>query len=213
MLELDSRSGTGVECSLPKRGLSMMGEVVTIDALRSASRTSRETFVEATYAGLFNWFGWLTNDTEEAADLTQTVFLAFWKSLPSASGSADARLWLFGVGRNVWREHCRHKRRLRSTATEAIEDDSSQWPADDDPPVDSVAASECATQIRAAVAALPDGLREAVTLRYWQDWEYADIATLLEISQEAARQRVFQARALLRRRLRKWAPQESGERP
>ena len=79
--------------------------------LRSQNREVGEQFVDAHYARLYRWFLWLTNDREWAADLTQDTFLAFWASLRTADTNAPAKLWLLSVGRNVWRNACRARRR------------------------------------------------------------------------------------------------------
>ena len=44
-------------------------------------RTSREVFVQASYAELFHWFCRLTGSPDRSADLTQETFAAFWGAL------------------------------------------------------------------------------------------------------------------------------------
>jgi len=172
--------------------------------LRSQNREVGEQFVDAHYTGLYRWFLWLTNDREWAADLTQETFLAFWTSLRTADGNAPAKLWLLSVGRNVWRNACRARRRSgelrsRELAHGKLQNDQS------DGPLASSVRSECLADIRSAVAELAPEYREAVALRYWEDLSYAEISRVLDISEELARWRVFQGRRLLRERLKHWA--------
>jgi len=140
-----------------------------------------------------------------AADLVQGTFLAFWESVGPGQEMVEARRWLFGIGRNVWRNHCRQKQRSPPTAV-TFENDVLHPTTKDDNTVESASAAESASEIRAAVAEMPIEIGEAVTLRYWQDWSYAEIAKLLEISEVSARQRVLRGREWLRRRLKKLAP-------
>ena len=48
------------------------------------------------------------------------------------------------------------------------------------------------------MARLPERYREPVLLRYWAGRSHAEIAAALGIPEGTARQRLFQARALLR---------------
>ncbi|MBI3466821.1 MAG: hypothetical protein HY000_27730 [Planctomycetes bacterium] len=67
--------------------------------------------------------------------------------------------------------------------------------------------AECAAEVRQAVAALPIEYREAVTLRYWQELSYAEVAQILEVTPELARWRVYRGREILRVQLIAWAPE------
>ena len=88
-------------------------------------------------------------------------------------------------------------------------DEETDRGADGATPENTLQAAECAAAIRLAVTRLPVELREALTLRYWQDHSYREIAEILSISAVLARQRVFQARNKLRRELNAWAPQNT----
>ena len=69
------------------------------------------------------------------------------------------------------------------------------------PPSEPSATPGRSDEVEAAVQALPPGQREAVILRYRHDLEYAEIARILDISENAARLRVHKAMNELRRRL------------
>lgn len=175
--------------------------------LQTGDRAAREAFVNATYADLFRWFCWLSNNRDSAADLTQATFTSFWGSLFTGDPNVDARIWLFGVGRNHWRNTCRTKRRRGAAASEELNESKlGATPASENPD-QAAAAAECAQEVRRAVATLSADVREALTLRYWQDCSYDEIALVLQITPEAARQRVFQGRKRLARLLRPWAPE------
>jgi RNA polymerase sigma-70 factor (ECF subfamily) len=161
-----------------------------------------DSFVDAQISGVYSWFYWLTGDSALAADLTQETFLAFWQSLDKGNAQTPARVWLLSVGRNIWRTACRAKSRRHLQRI-----DLGDKTADESTPIDALSRSECADAVRHAVAGLPNDFRESVTLRYWQDLTYQQIAEILGISVELARWRVFKARELLRAQLSKWAPE------
>jgi RNA polymerase sigma-70 factor (ECF subfamily) len=178
----------------------------TLGTLRSRTRAFREMFVDACYADAFRWFHWLTRDDDRSADLTQETFRAFWESLGSGDCDTLARVWLFSIGRNVWRNACRRQSRNLAFSERAGELERLRVSSKDLPAADRIFADERARAIRVAVADLPTDLREAATLRYWEDYSYNEIAAVLDITPELARQRVFQARKLLRDWLSSWAP-------
>jgi len=178
----------------------------TLGKLRSSTRAFREMFVDASYADAFRWFHWLTRDRDFSAELTQETFRAFWESLASGDGGTSARVWLFAIGRNVWRNACRQRRRNLALSEGAAEVEGFGLASQDLPAAERITADERAQAIRRAVADLPADLREAATLRYWENYSYNEIGDVLDISPELARQRVFQARKVLRDWLSNWAP-------
>ncbi len=180
-------------------------EVWSIAALRTGDRRLQEAFVDRFYAPLFRWLHWLSGDNEDAADMTQQTFAACWDSFDRADVTMDAQIWLFAIGRNVWRNAVR-TRLTRRRAREKEARLSIPCGRSDECGADPAIAAECAAEIRKAVADLPVDIREAVTLRYWAGLSYAQIAQTLSITPEHARQRVFQGRNRLRRRLEPWAP-------
>jgi RNA polymerase sigma-70 factor (ECF subfamily) len=177
-----------------------------LGSLQSRNRAACEAFVDENYEALFRWFRWLTNDSHLAADLTQQTFLAFWQSLGDGDANTSARTWLLAVGRNVW---CNEMRRRSRKRTEELPTETMAQAARCDAGL-AASRSECVAHVNRTVAELPAEYREAVTLRYWQDLSYAEIADVLGIKVEMVRWRVFRARQMLREALRSWAPE--GER-
>ena len=67
--------------------------------------TSHEELVSLNYGRLYRWFLWLTNSSLDAADLTQDTFVAVWESLDRFEAGKPLTPWLFGIARNIWRNH------------------------------------------------------------------------------------------------------------
>ena len=57
-----------------------------------------------------------------------------------------------------------------------------------------------------AVSELPEELREAFTLRFWQELSYEQIGTIQQVSADLARWRYFAARRRLHEKLAAWDP-------
>jgi RNA polymerase sigma-70 factor (ECF subfamily) len=189
---------------------------ISLAELCRAERAALAAFADATYADLYRWFHWLTADVDRASDLTQTSFAAFWNSLTKDQRSAQpaaghekvtARVWLFAVGRNVWRKDCRQRSAKREESPlldgdfTATADRNGAVAHKKSSPSGQLIAVEESAAIRQAVANLPDEQQEAITLRYWQEMSYAEIANVLGTTENNARQRVHQARTKLKTQL------------
>jgi RNA polymerase sigma-70 factor (ECF subfamily) len=73
-------------------------------------------------------------------------------------------------------------------------------------PEEALLNGELARKMDAAITSLPTKLRAPLTMRLVNGESYPEIAERLELSNENARKRVQQARALLRERLRAYNP-------
>jgi RNA polymerase sigma-70 factor, ECF subfamily len=130
-------------------------------------------------------------------ELAQDVFLDVWRGRQSYRPDAPFASYLFTLARNRCRSEGRRRRitdRFRSAAA--------QNP--DTPSPDQLAAllvQERQRRVDAQIAALPRKPREALLLRYGAELDYRQIAEVLGISEVAARSRVFEATARLRKAL------------
>lgn len=109
----------------------------------------------------------------------------------------DTRLvpWLFTVARNLHVSYCR-SRLLETSCTESL---VGLWPSGSPrpSPFEETAASELQSRLEAALAALPQRLREAVLLVAIEGLPPVEAAGICGISPEAMRQRVSRGRAAL----------------
>src|SRR5436309_8839806 len=90
---------------------------------RASQRISspHEELVASNYGRLYRWFLWLTNSPGDAADLTQDTFVAVWESLDRFQAGKPLLPWLYGIARNVWRNHNAARRQRIMGAEELLE--------------------------------------------------------------------------------------------
>lgn len=133
---------------------------------------------------------------DEAADAVSEVFLVAWRRSGHVS-SDDARLWLFGIARNVVRNMDRTtRRRLRAAARVgglAVAHAS-------DPETQVVAADEHEALFKAFHRLGPSD-QEILRLRLWEEMSVADSASVLGIADKAASKRYQRALRRLGRAL------------
>ena len=131
---------------------------------------------------------------QAADDLLADVWLRAFAARGSYDTEyADARPWLYGIARNVLREHWRASRRTEPAAVDEMRVDP--WDGIDD----RLDAASRAEAVLSAVRALPAVEREVLLLVAWEQLTLADTARVLGIPPGTARSRLHRARATLRR--------------
>jgi|SRR5580692_4483396 RNA polymerase sigma factor (sigma-70 family) len=106
---------------------------------------------------------------------------------------AGARPWLYGIARNVLREHRRTSR--ADEPADLAETSADPW----DGINDRLDSAERAAAVVSAVRALPAAEREVLLLVAWEQLTPAEAAKVLGVPQGTARSRLHRARATLRR--------------
>jgi RNA polymerase sigma-70 factor (ECF subfamily) len=134
-----------------------------------------------------------------ADDLLSEVFLRAYSGLRHYDDRcADARPWLYGITRNVLREHWRRSAagdgRAQFARLAAHED---PWPDVDD----RLDAAARRSSLRDALTALSAADREVLLLVTWEGLTPAEAAVALGIPQGTARSRLHRARITMRQLL------------
>jgi RNA polymerase sigma-70 factor, ECF subfamily len=122
----------------------------------------------------------LLRDPAEAADLTQDAFIRLIRSIGSYRGETRFTTWLYRLVVNLGLDRLRRRGRpLVRLDEEPDFDIASEDPADDAPGL--VERREQAALVRAALDRLPEGQRLALTLHYFEDQRYEDIAVVMGV--------------------------------
>lgn len=128
--------------------------------------------------------------------LGETFRIAFERRNSFDLSRTNARPWLYGIATNVVAKHRRTEaRRLRATARLAPEA-CSEFPAES--VGEGLDATTLWPRVAAAMAALPDGERDALLLYAWEELSYDEIAAALDIPVGTVRSRLNRARSRLR---------------
>ncbi len=131
---------------------------------------------------------------EDAVEATADVFLAAWRRASDVPDGEGARLWLFGIARNVLRNRQRADRRLRRLLARAAFASLRM----ELPPESVVIRREEDAALLEALGKLRFGDRELLQLRLWEEASYDEIAELLGCSHHAAELRYSRALQRLR---------------
>ncbi len=133
------------------------------------------------------------NDPFESADVLHDVFIEVWRSASKFEGRSKVQTWIMGI---AYRKAIDvHRKRGRMTVTDDIPE-----MADDSP--DAVAcltAGQEAEHVRHCIETLKEDHRSAITLAFFQDMAYGEIAEVVGVPEGTIKTRIFHAKKLLMR--------------
>lgn len=158
-------------------------------------RTARfEAIYAATFSRLLGYALRRCDCPEDAADVVAETFAIAWRRMDAVPPGDQARLWLYGVARNVLANHRRGMARRQglSIALAAEVADLYEPSAED--------SAELST-ISRILRDLPDDDRELLSLVAWEGLDHGEIARVLGCSRNAVRIRLHRARKRLAREL------------
>jgi RNA polymerase sigma factor (sigma-70 family) len=137
---------------------------------------------------------------DAADDLLSEVFLRAYAALRNYDEKwPDARPWLYGIARNVLREHWRHRNAREDgwPPSALLAQDHDPWPEVDD----RLDAEARLSSLQRALSRLAAGDREVLLLVTWEGLTPAETAVALGIPQGTARSRLYRARSVMRQLL------------
>ena len=185
-------------------------EALFIEKLRRGDNAAFEKLVDERSGEIYGLLYRLTENREEARDLTQETFLRAFQSIASFRGESDLRTWIYRIAINQARNRWRWWRRRRRDATvslDATDDNGKQSliatlksESTKDPEQDALA-HERESALKKALGGLRRVYRETVILRDIEGFAYEEIAVALDISVGTVKSRLARGRQELRRKL------------
>ncbi len=142
----------------------------------------------------------LTVDADEADDITQSAMLRAYQGLAGFNGRSSFSTWLHRVVVNLCRDRKRALGRRENTlriVSESGQSASHAAPA----PQDTGERADMSGTVARAVAALPEDMREAVVLKYYQGLKLVEVAEIVEAPLSTVKSRLARGLVLLREAL------------
>lgn len=131
----------------------------------------------------------------DAEDLAQEALVIAWRKQGDLDRDRSLDAWLYGIARNVYRNHARSQRR-RPVAEELAPEERSGEPLADGRDLADVVA------FRDALGALPEAQQDIVILHELEEYTLKETAELLAIPFDTAKDRLRRAREQLRETMR-----------
>jgi RNA polymerase sigma-70 factor (ECF subfamily) len=145
----------------------------------------------------------MSNNPQEAEDISQEAFLRAFQSLVRFNSSYKFSTWLYQITLNIIRDRFKKKElNCVSLDTPLEKDDSEFYPQPADlthNPEQIIAQQENTQTIQQAILSLPLKYREVIVLRHLQDLSYVEISNILKIPVGTIKIRLYRAREQLKK--------------
>jgi len=157
--------------------------------------------------GIYNLIFQMVRNDQDAADLTQDVFVRVWKSLPRLQAPEAFPSWLYRVATNLTRNWIRDNSRVRHESLDqpfaGDEDEGTTREIPDVSGDPSAVTQTRATQdvVQRAIQGLSPDHRAVVTLHHLEGMPVEEIARVMDCSVGTVKSRLSRARDHLKRKL------------
>jgi RNA polymerase sigma-70 factor (ECF subfamily) len=184
-------------------------ETQFLERLKAGEAAAFERFVSERTSDVYGLLYRLTDDPEEARDLTQETFLRAFQSIGRFRGDADLKTWLYRIALNLSRNRWRWWRRKRRDVTVSLDTPlglseeplSATLRGDAPDPEQTVLGREREAALSAALRSLGSPYREAVVLRDVEGLSYEQVAAALDANVGTVKSRIARGREELRKKL------------
>ena len=162
----------------------------------------------------------MVRDVDLVDDIAQETFIRAYRALPQFRGDAQFYTWLYRIAVNTAKKALFDLKRdplvFESANAPSEDDDETYRPKTEqtnhETPEMVLAAKEIAGVVNAAMEALPEELRQALTLREIEGWTYEEIASTMNCPIGTVRSRIFRAREAVSAKVKPLLENQSGKR-
>ena len=152
-------------------------------------------------------------------DIAQETFIRAYRALAQFRGEAQFYTWLYRIAVNTAKKALMDLKRNPTVSENSFksEDDDETSPLENEltsteTPEAVLAGKEIAEMVNAAMEALPEELRQAITLREIEGLSYEEISEAMSCPIGTVRSRIFRAREAISEKVRPLLENQSGKR-
>ena len=188
--------------SRPENDPGEVTDEALMEALQNGDDHALATLMHRWELGVKSFLLRLGVPAADVEDVAQEAFVRLYQKRDRYRAGAAFKPWLLTVAGNLGRNRLRWRFRRREDSIEAMDEaypggfdpvDTSARPASD-----LAEKANLARDVRKAVNALPDNLRQAVLCVELEDLSYAEASQVMGCSAKAVETRLYRARELLR---------------
>lgn len=162
----------------------------------------------------------MVRDVDLVEDIAQETFIRAYRALPKFRGDAQFYTWLYRIAVNTAKKTLMDFKRdptVVESALRGVDNDDETYRSETEPishetPDTVLAAKQISAVVNAAMEALPEDLRQAVTLREIEGLSYEEIAEFMNCPIGTVRSRIFRAREAISARVKPLLENQSGKR-
>ncbi len=201
--------------NLQEQGKEREAEEARVNGLvqqaQGGSMQAVDELVRTYQTPIFNLAYRMVNQHEDAADLTQEVFIKVYRAIRKFKGESRFSTWLYALALNTCRSRRKRLRRIGFFEAQSLdkpvdteEGHVCREPVDSgDLPDQAMEKHETREIVGRAIATLADEFREVIVMRDMQGLSYEEIAGATGCSEGTVKSRLWRARAKVRDELRR----------
>jgi RNA polymerase sigma-70 factor (ECF subfamily) len=163
--------------------------------------------------------GRMVRDVDLVEDIAQETFIRAYRALGQFRGEAQFYTWLYRIAVNTAKKFLMDLKRnptVSENSFKTADDDETSRVENEltspETPEAVYASKEIAEMVNAAMDALPEELRQAITLREIEGLTYEEIAAAMSCPIGTVRSRIFRARESISLKIKPMLENQSGKR-
>jgi RNA polymerase sigma-70 factor, ECF subfamily len=185
-------------------------DALLVDRAKSGDVKAFEMLVVKYQRRVERLIGRMVRDVDLVQDIAQESFIRAYRALPQFRGDSAFYTWLYRIAVNTAKKMLMDMKRdpLVLESSRALGEDGEETSraenelTDGETPEALLASKEIAAAVNAAIEALSEDLRQAITLREIEGLSYEEIADVMNCPIGTVRSRIFRARDAIATRLR-----------
>jgi RNA polymerase sigma factor (sigma-70 family) len=192
-----------------------LNELDLIQQLREGDELAFKSLVTNYQDLVFNTALGIVQNSEDAEDVAQEVFIQVYRSIDQFKGDARLSTWIYRITTTKALDHIRSRKRKKRfafiTSLFGPNDELVHDPVDFQHPGVALDRKEQAALLFQMIAQLPENQKVAFTLHKTEELSYQEIADVMQLSVSAVESLLFRARQNLRKLLEKYYQQNNSQ--
>lgn len=187
---------------MTSKSLPNFDEAFVWDCFRGGDKKAFAEIYERFAKVLYNYACKLTHDTQIAQDAVQELFVEIWDARERLSATNSIRFYLYrALRRKIHRSYQTEWRTELNALQEHEVPDTLLWPSIEDMTITQESLEANVKWLKSQLEQLSAREYEALQLRFYDGLEYDQIAEILQINDQSARNLITRAIQRLRRNL------------
>jgi len=200
--------------------MSADADALLVERVKRGDQKAFELLVIKYQRKIERLIGRMVRDQDLIQDIAQETFIRAYRAMPQFRGESAFYTWLYRIAVNTAKKALAELRRdpLVSESAFAFSGDDDETSrvenelSDGETPEAVLASKEIAATVNAAIEALSEDLRQAITLREIEGLSYEEISEVMNCPIGTVRSRIFRAREAIAQRLRPLLDTREGKR-
>jgi RNA polymerase sigma-70 factor (ECF subfamily) len=196
-------------------------DALLVDRVKQGDVKAFEMLVVKYQRRIERLIGRMVRDVDLVPDIAQETFIRAYRALPQFRGDSAFYTWLYRIAVNTAKKALVELKRdplILETALRSRDEEDGETSrvenelSDGETPDAVLATKQIGATVNAAIEALSEDLRQAITLREIEGLSYEEIAQVMNCPIGTVRSRIFRAREAIAERLRPLLGTRDGDR-